>query len=230
MACITAAGPAPNRPPHCVFAPTGVLLLSLFKPNRLILSRRSVIAATAGLTLGGVASNSARAQAELEDLPDAGPNLSQTAPAPAPDLKFFSAAGKPLSLANYRGSGLVVNIWATWCGPCVAELPSFAAIARSLAASKILVLPISVDFDGVKAVRPFYASRNITGLPILLDPDGAATDTLNADGIPVTIIINPRGELVGRLEGAANWNTPDTVALLRQLAGVRQDTGGFQPV
>ncbi len=150
-------------------------------------------------------------------------------PTKAPNLKFTDAGGKPLSLVDYRGSGLVVNIWATWCGPCVAELPTFAAISRVLAKSKILILPISVDFEGSKAVQPFYASHNITTLPILLDPDGSATEALNTDGIPVTIIINPEGQLVGRLDGSANWDSPDTLALLRQLAGPKIDSD-VQPV
>lgn len=134
-----------------------------------------------------------------------------------------------MSLADYRGNGLVVNIWATWCGPCVAELPSFAAISRTLARSKILVLPISVDLEGSKAVKPFYASHGITDLPILLDPDGSAMDVLNTNGIPVTIIVNPEGQLVGRLDGGADWNSADTLALLRRLAGPRTDMNDVQP-
>jgi thiol-disulfide isomerase/thioredoxin len=191
--------------------------------------RRSIIAAAAGLALSATLGNSARAQGDDDSLPDAASAIDQIMPAPAPDLKFTDAKGKPLSLANYRGNGLVVNIWATWCGPCVAELPTLAAIGGTLAKSKILVLPISVDLDGAKVVAPFYASHGITDLPVLLDPDGSATDVLNTDGIPVTIILNPQGQLVGRLDGSANWNSPATLALVRQLAGPKDDGNDTQP-
>jgi thiol-disulfide isomerase/thioredoxin len=192
------------------------------------LSRRSVIASV-GLALSGIRSNSADAQITTDDLPDAAGVIAEIMPGPAPALKFTDAAGKPLTLANYRGSGLVVNIWATWCGPCVAELPTFAAIAPALAKNKILVLPISVDIDGSKSVKPFYTTHGITSLPILLDPDGSATDALNTNGIPVSIIINPQGQLVGRLDGSANWNSPATLALIRQLAGPKPDASDVQP-
>jgi thiol-disulfide isomerase/thioredoxin len=170
------------------------------------------------------------AQITTDDLPDAASAINQLMPAPAPDLQFTDASGKPLTLASFRGSGLVVNIWATWCGPCVAELPTFAAIGQNLAKSKILILPISVDLDGVKVVKPFYASHDIKNLPILLDPDGSVTGVLNAPGIPVTIIISPQGQIVGRLDGSANWNSPTTLALVRQLAGPRTDASDVQPV
>jgi thiol-disulfide isomerase/thioredoxin len=198
-------------------------------PTRPQFSRRSIITAAAGLALTASRSNSARAQITTADLPDAGENLSQVMPTTAPHLKFTDAGGKPLSLASYRGSGLVVNIWATWCGPCVAELPTFAEISQTLAKSKILILPISIDLEGRKAVQPFYASHNITTLPILLDPDGNAPQVLNANGIPVTIIINPEGQLVGRLDGSANWNSPGTLTILQNLAGPRIDSD-VQPV
>jgi thiol-disulfide isomerase/thioredoxin len=162
-------------------------------------------------------------------LPDAAGQIEQIEPTTAPDLKFTDAAGKPLSLASYRGSGLVVNVWATWCGPCVAELPTFAAISQSLAKSKILVLPISVDMDGLKTVQAFYTSHDIKNLPILLDPTGDAPALLNTDGIPVSIIVNPEGKLVGRLDGSASWNSPATVALLRQLAGPKLNSDDVQP-
>jgi len=197
------------------------------KPYRL--TRRSIIA---GLAATAAGCNYARAQVSLGDLPDAAIGLGGAAPRPAPDLKFFSAAGKPLTLAGFRGAGLVVNIWASWCPPCIAELPSFAAIAPKLAASKILVLPISIDYEGLKVVQPFYTSHKIANLPILLDPDGTVADTLGGPGIPITIIINPAGQLVARLDGGANWNTPATLARLHHLAGTTLPpaVSGFQPV
>jgi len=192
-----------------------------------LLARRSIIA---GLAAAAACSNYARAQVTLDDLPDAAEGLDSVAPSPAPDLKFQDSNGKHLALADFRGAGLVVNIWATWCGPCVAELPSFDAIATQLGRSKILVLPISVDAEGVKAVQPFYKSHQIANLPILLDPDGTATDTLNAPGIPITLVINPAGQLVARVDGGANWNTPATLARLHHLAGQAPVVSGFQPV
>jgi thiol-disulfide isomerase/thioredoxin len=171
-----------------------------------------------------------RAQIAESDLPAAGDALSQTMPAPAPVINFTDEKGKSMSLADYAGHGLVVNLWATWCGPCVAEIPSFAAIAPGLARHKILVLPISIDMEGAAAVTPFFATHRITTLPVLLDTAGDAMNTLNADGIPLTIIVNPAGEVVARLEGAANWNTPGTIALIRKLASPAPHDGGIMPV
>ncbi len=163
-------------------------------------------------------------------MPDAADAVQTGAPVPAPDLRFTDAAGRKLSLADYRGAGLVVNVWATWCGPCVAEFPTLVAVAPRLAAAKILILPISIDMEGLKVVEAFYAAHQVTGLPILLDPDGSATDTLNADGVPITLLVTPGGQAVGRAEGGANWNTSRTVEVLRRLIGPVRAQSGFQPV
>ena len=184
-----------------------------------MLPRRAFAAASAGLAASVIVGKPGRAQAEDNGLPEAGPALHQIMPTVAPDLRFTDASGKPLSLLDFRGHGLVVNLWATWCGPCVSEMPSLAAVASRLARQQILVLPVSIDMQGRQAVARFFASHHITGLPILLDPDGGVLDRLNADGIPLTLVINPAGQLVARLEGEADWNTPATLHVLGQLAG-----------
>jgi thiol-disulfide isomerase/thioredoxin len=180
-------------------------------------SRRSIIAAATGLAVSAVAGNRAAAQMDDSALPDAADGLDIMAPIAPPPLKFTDAKGRRLSLADYAGHVLVVNLWATWCGPCVDELPTLAALAAQIQPSGGLVLPISIDTDGARAVPPFYATHNITNLPVLLDPDGDNLDLLNTDGVPVTVIINPEGKLVARLDGGADWNTPKIQALIKSL-------------
>jgi thiol-disulfide isomerase/thioredoxin len=198
------------------------------------LRRRTILGTCAALAVAGGGGNFyARAQDDgVDDLPDAADGITVSAPRQAPALHFADAAGRRLNLGAFRGAGLVVNVWATWCGPCVAEFPTLAAAAPALAAAKILVLPISIDEEGLKAVKPFYQRHGISTLPMLLDPDGTTTDALNADGVPITIIVNPAGQLVGRAEGAANWNTRRALALVRRLAAPAPAPaeGGFQPV
>src|SRR5205807_9240729 len=89
------------------------------------------------------------------------------APSPAPDTVFTDAAGKPHTLAEFRGRAVIVNLWATWCGPCVAEMPTLAKLAASSAGQPLAVVPISLDRDEDRANAeasiakrpplPFYA-------------------------------------------------------------------------
>ena len=87
---------------------------------------------------------------------------------------FQDGDGTPRTLADYAGRGLVVNLWATWCAPCVAEMPELQELARKVAGDGILVLPLSSDRGGAEVVRRFYAANRIDGLPVLLDPRGEA--------------------------------------------------------
>ncbi len=158
------------------------------------------------------------------DLPDAADGFEQTAPIAPPPLIFSDASGRKLSLTDYKGHVLVVNLWATWCGPCVDELPTFAALAVKIRPFAGLILPISIDIEGAQAVRPFFALHGIADLPILLDPDGRDLGRLDTEGVPTTLIIDPAGRQVGRLDGAANWNTPRILALLQSLAETESKT------
>lgn len=141
-----------------------------------------------------------------------------------PVLNFTDEKGHKLSLAAYTGHVLLVNLWATWCGPCVDELPTLAVLARRIEPFGGLVLPISIDIGGAATVSPFYALHGIENVPILLNPSGDDLEALNTNGVPVTLVIDPRGRLVARLDGAADWDTPNVLAYLKSLAPAQHPT------
>ena len=152
---------------------------------------------------------------ELEDLAHA-LKLADP-PVPAPAISFVAADGSEHHLADFIGNGMVVNLWATWCAPCVAEMPALAALSKTLAPADIAVLPLSSDRGGASVVEAFYQQHDITGLPVLLDPEGAAAHAWRARGIPTSLIIDRRGRERARLEGSADWSTPAAAALVRKL-------------
>lgn len=140
-------------------------------------------------------------------------------PADVPDVPFMDANGVPHRLAEFSGRGMVVNLWATWCVPCVAEMPALNDLSKALAQFDIAVLPLSSDRGGADRVRGWFQDHNITGLPVLLDPKGALARAFDARGIPTTVIIAKSGLVVARLEGAADWASPEAQALVRALVG-----------
>jgi thiol-disulfide isomerase/thioredoxin len=140
-------------------------------------------------------------------------------PAAPPPAGFTDADGKAMTLGSYAGHGLVVNLWATWCAPCVAEMPALQEASRKLAADGILVLPLSSDRGGTAVVRRFYEAHAITGLPILLDPRGDAGRSWSARGLPTTLLIDRRGQERARLEGGFDWSADAALATVRSLLG-----------
>jgi thiol-disulfide isomerase/thioredoxin len=137
------------------------------------------------------------------------------------DAAFTDADGKPHHLAEFAGKGLVVNLWATWCAPCVAEMPALQDFAKLAAADAILVLPLASDRGGKEAVQKFYAEHGITALPIWLDPKGQAAEAWGARGLPTTLIVDREGREVGSLEGAIDWAAEATLTSVRKLVGGR---------
>ena len=147
-------------------------------------------------------------------------DLKRTDPPAIPAAATFQEADGTLrSLGDYAGKGLVVNLWATWCVPCVAEMPELQDLARKVAGEGILVLPLSSDRGGAEVVRRFYAANGIEALPVLLDPRGEAGRAWGARGLPTTIVIDRQGRERGRVEGAIDWAGAATVAELRRLVG-----------
>jgi thiol-disulfide isomerase/thioredoxin len=138
---------------------------------------------------------------------------------PLPELSFFDADGAALSPARYAGRALVINLWATWCPPCVAEMPAFDRAQALLRGEGIAILPLSSDRGGAAQVRPFYERLGLRELPILLDPRGAAARALGVRGLPTTVITDRAHQEVARLEGEAVWDHPEVLAALRRLAG-----------
>jgi len=138
-------------------------------------------------------------------------------PIPAPDISFASADGTEHHLSEFRGHGMVINLWATWCAPCAAEMPSLAKLSKTLAPDDIAVLPLSSDRGGANAVEAFYQQHHITGLPVLLDPKSAAAHAWHARGIPTSLIIDKQGRERARLEGSTDWSKPEIAETVRKL-------------
>jgi peroxiredoxin len=182
-------------------------------------SRRRALVAGATVAAGVIGGNSWPSAAHAQDLGNAQSMVAIDPGVTLPAFRFFTANNTVRTLADYRGRGVVLNLWATWCGPCVAELPTMDRLAATLAPDGIVVLPVSSDIGGAGAVRAFYDSHDIEHLPILLDPGGAITQAWQVPGIPVTVIFDREGHPRARLVGGADWGTAEVADHVRSLCG-----------
>jgi thiol-disulfide isomerase/thioredoxin len=147
-------------------------------------------------------------------------SMKLTQPAvPVASQPFTDEAGKDIAIADYVGKGVVLNLWATWCVPCVAEMPALDRLAGQLAAEGIVVLALSSDRGGAATVKRFYANHKVANLGIYLDKFGAAARGWGARGLPTTLIIDRHGNERARLEGGIAWDTPEALTAIRKLVG-----------
>ena len=145
-------------------------------------------------------------------------------PRPLPEEPFFDKAGGPHRFADYRGKGLVVNFWATWCAPCVKEMPDLDRLNARLKAEGIEGLALSFDREGASVVEPFFRKLNLMTLPVLLDKSGAVARALKVTGLPTTLIVDREGREVARVVGIAAWDSDPVVATIRRCLGEPQGT------
>jgi len=134
---------------------------------------------------------------------------------PAPIEPFFDVNGKEITLQQFGGKLVLLNLWATWCGPCAEELPSLDRLQAELGGDRFTVLALSVDREGAAAVRPFFKTLSIAHLGIYVDPKSAFPQALDVEGLPTTLVISPTGIVLGRLVGTAKWDSPEAKALVR---------------
>jgi thiol-disulfide isomerase/thioredoxin len=142
-----------------------------------------------------------------------------SAPKPVPEIGFTTMKGEPTDLEAFRGKVVLLNLWATWCGPCVQEMPSLERLQAQLGGEGLSIIALSSDRGGANVVEPFLGNLGLKQLPIFLDPRSAATRTLGARGLPTTLLIDREGREIGRLEGAAVWDGAAAVAFLRHYLG-----------
>lgn len=133
-----------------------------------------------------------------------------------PALDIRDAAGKPVSFDRFRGKVLLLNLWATWCGPCRAEMPALDRLQAKLGGPRFEVVAISTDVGGVKAVQEFYESLAIKRLAIYVEGEGNVLTTLGAPGLPTTLLVDAKGRELGRYVGAADWESDAFAAVLNQ--------------
>jgi thiol-disulfide isomerase/thioredoxin len=136
---------------------------------------------------------------------------------PLAPATFTDAEGREQRLEDFADQGLVVNFWATWCPPCVAEMPALDRLQAMLASEGVRVLALSSDRGGRPVVERFYERLALRHLGLWLDPRGAAARALGVRGLPTTLIVDRAGVERARLEGEAEWDAPPLVAAVRRL-------------
>ncbi len=140
----------------------------------------------------------------------------QQGPQRAPDTAFATRGGKTVSLRDYEGRVLLVNFWATWCPPCIEEMPTLDALAAEMNSEAFKVMAVSTDRGGAKTVNEFLANKmSLDSLDIYLDPKAKLARAFGVTGMPTTYLIDADGVVVGHLQGAADWNSPAVKRLIR---------------
>ncbi len=155
---------------------------------------------------------SANDSAEAEPYPTGRLDRSHRGSA-APTTAFEGPDGQPTSLAAFRGRPVLVNLWATWCGPCVSEMPTLDALAARESAN-LAIVTISQDSDGRRKVTDFFAAHHFQRLQPYLDGQMGLMTALTVDTLPTTILYDSQGREVWRMTGMSDWQGPRAAHLL----------------
>ncbi|GMO20791.1 TlpA disulfide reductase family protein [Bradyrhizobium ottawaense] len=135
----------------------------------------------------------------------------------APKTKFLDGNNIPTNIDAFKGKIVVLNLWATWCAPCVKEMPSLERLASRLPADRFAIVAVNQDKGGIAVAKPFLDRLGIRGLAIYSDPTGRLPREYGGRGMPTTFVIGKDGNIISRLEGSADWDTKEIASYLELL-------------
>lgn len=135
---------------------------------------------------------------------------------PMPELTLQDSSGRSLSLADFRGKTILLNVWATWCAPCREEMPALDRLQGKLGGPQFEVVALSVDQQGLAVARKFFEEVGVKSLALYIDPSAQAAFKINAIGLPVTLLVDRQGREIARHLGAAKWDSPEAISDLRR--------------
>lgn len=143
-------------------------------------------------------------------------------PKPFPDVMVsVGPEEKPAALKDVGQGARLINLWATWCGPCVKELPALDRLAAAKNSDDFEVVAISVDRGKAETLQKFLAKTGVTNLPLVRDPEAAFPQAMGLGVLPVTFVVNKNGEIIGQLLGEADWDSGEAKVFVDALiAGV----------
>jgi peroxiredoxin len=136
----------------------------------------------------------------------------------APDFSLLDLHGKKVGLKQFRGKIILLNFWATWCGPCKEEMPFLEILHQQFKEKDFVVVTVSVDYEEAKLVREFVNKQRYT-FPVLLDPKCEVLDLFEVKGIPTTFIIDKKGKMLGMAIGPRDWKCQEAISLISVLIG-----------
>jgi thiol-disulfide isomerase/thioredoxin len=132
-----------------------------------------------------------------------------------PAMPFAQPGGAPATLTSFRGHPVLVNLWATWCAPCVKELPALDSLAAN-STGKLAVVAISEDMNGDADVQPFWQSHGIKALTAYTDKANKLMNAVGAGELPITILYDAKGKEVWRVAGGKDWTGPEMAKLIAE--------------
>ncbi|MCX7350974.1 MAG: TlpA disulfide reductase family protein [Alphaproteobacteria bacterium] len=136
-------------------------------------------------------------------------------PKALPTLAFQDGAGKPLTLSDWKGRVVLLNLWATWCAPCRKEMPDLSKLEKELGSDQFEVVAVSVDRKGAEASAAFLKETGVDNLKLYVEPSTKIVTDLQSAGLPATLLIDRQGRELGRILGPADWASPDAQALIK---------------
>lgn len=133
-------------------------------------------------------------------------------------IAFEDGDGNALGLEDFRGQYVLLNFWATWCGPCKRDMPSLDRLQAELGSKDFHVLALSQDRTGTDDVKDFFTEYELAKLDLYIDASGASSRKFSATGLPFTVLLDPQGQLIGAMLGPAEWDSEEAVTLLSHFA------------